>query len=107
MACNIIVLVLDHVRLSTGKLVVTIIDVNHMAPEFLKPWTRENPRYLIEMQEEQPTGAVVGAFTATDADSNIAGYAIDPPSPYFNIDNITGKLLVANPAVSVSRERTF
>ncbi|KYN32871.1 Cadherin-87A, partial [Trachymyrmex septentrionalis] len=73
-----------------GKLVVTIIDVNHMAPEFLKPWTRESPRYLIEMQEEQPTGAVVGAFTATDADSNIAGYAIDPPSPYFNIDNITG-----------------
>ncbi|EFN85300.1 Cadherin-87A [Harpegnathos saltator] len=73
-----------------GKLVVTIIDVNHMAPEFLKPWTRENPRYLIEMQEEQPTGAIVGAFTATDADSNIAGYAIDPPSPYFNIDNITG-----------------
>lgn len=68
-----------------------------MAPEFLKPWTRENPQYLIEMQEEQPTGAVVGAFTATDADSNIAGYAIDPPSPYFNIDNITGKLLVVNP----------
>jgi len=54
------------------------------------------------MQEEQPTGAVVGAFTATDADSNIAGYAIDPPSPYFNIDNITGKLL-ANP-MSVSRK---
>lgn len=42
------------------------------------------------MQEEQPTGAVVGAFTATDVDSNIAGYAIEPPSPYFNIDNITG-----------------
>lgn len=61
-----------------------------MAPEFLKPWTRENPRYLIEMQEEQPTGAVVGAFTAVDTDSNIAGYAIEPPSPYFTIDNITG-----------------
>jgi len=85
---------MHFVQLSTGKLVVTIIDVNHMAPEFLKPWTRENPRYLIEMQEEQPTGAVVGAFTATDADSNIAGYAIDPPSPYFNIDNITGKSLI-------------
>ncbi|XP_076686160.1 cadherin 87A isoform X2 [Andrena cerasifolii] len=73
-----------------GTLIVTIIDVNHMAPEFLKPWTRKNPRYLIEMQEEQPTGAVVGAFTAVDTDSNIAGYAIEPPSPYFNIDNITG-----------------
>ncbi|XP_043681793.1 cadherin-87A [Vespula pensylvanica] len=73
-----------------GTLIITIIDVNHVAPEFLKPWTRNNPRYLIEMQEEQPTGAVVGAFTATDVDSNIAGYAIEPPSPYFNIDNITG-----------------
>ncbi|XP_029049380.1 cadherin-87A [Osmia bicornis bicornis] len=73
-----------------GTLVVTIIDVNHLAPEFLKPWTRENPRYLIEMQEEQPTGAVVGAFTAVDADNNIAGYAIVPPSPYFTIDNVTG-----------------
>jgi len=58
------------------------------------------------MQEEQPTGAVVGAFTATDADSNIAGYAIDPPSPYFNIDNITGKLLVVNP-MSVSRKHVL
>ncbi|XP_074114366.1 cadherin 87A [Cotesia typhae] len=73
-----------------GTLVVTIIDVNHEAPEFLKPWTRENPQYIIEMQEEQPTGAIVGAFTATDADSNIAGYAIEPPSSYFNIDNVTG-----------------
>jgi len=77
-----------------------------MAPEFLKPWTRENPRYLIEMQEEQPTGAVMGAFTATDADSNIAGYAIDPPSPYFNIDNITGKSLIADP-MSISRKRVL
>ncbi|KAK0157779.1 hypothetical protein PV328_011474 [Microctonus aethiopoides] len=74
----------------TGTLVITIIDVNHMAPEFLKPWTKENPYYIIEMQEEQPTGSIVGAFTATDADSNIAGYIIDPPNSYFNIDNITG-----------------
>lgn len=73
-----------------GTLIITIIDVNHLPPEFGKPWTMEKPYYSIEMQEEQPTGAVVGAFTATDADSNIAGYAIEPPSPYFNIDNVTG-----------------
>ncbi|XP_015514773.1 cadherin-87A isoform X1 [Neodiprion pinetum] len=73
-----------------GTLVITIIDVNHLAPEFAKPWTNVNPQYKIEMQEEQPTGAVVGAFTATDGDSNIAGYAIVPPSPYFTIDNVTG-----------------
>lgn len=71
-------------------MIVTIIDVNHFAPEFSKPWTREDPRYSIEMQEEQPTGAIVGAFTATDADNNIAGYAIEPPSPYFHINNVTG-----------------
>lgn len=74
----------------SGTLVVTIIDVNHLQPEFLKPWTKENPVISIEMQEEQPTGAIVGAFTATDADSNIAGYEINPPSSYFNINNITG-----------------
>nr|OXU29140.1 hypothetical protein TSAR_006401 [Trichomalopsis sarcophagae] len=73
-----------------GNLVVTIIDVNHFAPEFARPWTREDPKYSIEMQEEQPTGAIVGAFTATDADNNIAGYAIEPPSPYFHINNVTG-----------------
>ncbi|XP_063989387.1 cadherin-87A isoform X2 [Diachasmimorpha longicaudata] len=78
------------VQQGTGTLVITIIDVNHLPPEFLKPWTKENPKYPIEMQEEQPTGAIVGAFTATDVDSNISGYAIDPPSPYFNIDNVTG-----------------
>lgn len=64
--------------------------MNHLAPEFSKPWTKENPQYAIEMQEEQPPGATVGAFTATDADSNIAGYAIIPPNPYFTIDNVTG-----------------
>ena len=69
---------------------MTIIDVNHFAPQFAPPWTRESPKYVIEMQEEQPTGAVVRAFTATDADNNIAGYAIEPPSPYFHINNVTG-----------------
>ncbi|XP_014205128.1 cadherin-87A [Copidosoma floridanum] len=73
-----------------GTLIVTIIEVNHFAPEFIRPWTREDPRYSIEMQEEQPTGAIVGAFTATDADNNIAAYTIEPPSPYFHINNITG-----------------
>ncbi|KAJ8670760.1 hypothetical protein QAD02_002019 [Eretmocerus hayati] len=73
-----------------GFLIVTIIDVNHFAPEFARPWTRSDPRYSIEMQEEQPTGAIVGAFTATDTDNSIANYAIEPPSPYFNVNNVTG-----------------
>ncbi|XP_011304986.1 cadherin-87A [Fopius arisanus] len=78
------------VQQGAGTLVVTIIDVNRLPPEFLKPWTKDNPQYMIEMQEEQPTGAIVGAFTATDVDSNISEYTINPPSSYFNIDNVTG-----------------
>ncbi|XP_058810290.1 cadherin-87A isoform X2 [Phymastichus coffea] len=73
-----------------GYLIVTIIDVNHFPPEFNSPWTHQQPRYSIEMQEEQPIGAIVGAFTATDVDNNIASYAIEPPSPYFHINNVTG-----------------
>lgn len=76
-----------------GNLIVTIIEVNHFAPEFARPWIRKNPKYSIEMQEEQPTGAIIGAFIATDADNNIAGYVIEPPSPYVRINNITGKYL--------------
>lgn len=76
-----------------GSLIITIIEVNHFAPTFARPWTREDPQYSIEMQEEQPTGAIVGAFTATDADNSIAGYTIEPPSPYVNINNVTGNYL--------------
>ncbi|KAF7987447.1 hypothetical protein HCN44_003209 [Aphidius gifuensis] len=74
----------------SGTLVITIIDVNYLPPEFLKPWTKDNPIINIEMQEEQPVGSIVRAFTATDSDSNISGYEINPPSSYFTIDNITG-----------------
>lgn len=69
---------------------INIIDVNDFPPMFTKPWTREDPRYKIELVEEQPIGTVVGTFTATDSDSNIQGYAIAPPSAYFEINNVTG-----------------
>ncbi|KAL7306286.1 hypothetical protein TKK_0001717 [Trichogramma kaykai] len=73
-----------------GLLIVTIIDLNRFAPQFVRPWSRTDPRYSIEMQEEQPVGATVCAFGATDEDNAIAGYAIEPPNPYFQIDNVTG-----------------
>ncbi|CAB0032464.1 unnamed protein product [Trichogramma brassicae] len=76
-----------------GLLIVTIIDLNRFAPQFVRPWSRTDPRYSIEMQEEQPVGATVCAFGATDEDNAIAGYAIEPPNPYFQIDNVTEKVL--------------
>ncbi|KAE8740358.1 hypothetical protein FOCC_FOCC014138, partial [Frankliniella occidentalis] len=73
-----------------GTLVVNIIDVNDFPPMFSKPWTIEDPRYKVDLIEEQPVGTTVGTFTATDADSNIQGYAIVPSSAYFEINNVTG-----------------
>lgn len=75
---------------------VNIIDVNDFPPMFSKPWTREDPRYKVDLIEEQPIGTTVGTFTATDADSNIQGYAIVPPSAYFEINNVTGTLALQN-----------
>lgn len=73
---------------------VNIIDVNDFPPMFSKPWTREDPRYKVDLVEEQPIGTAVGTFTAMDTDSNIQGYAIDPSSAYFDINNITGKIFL-------------
>uniref|UniRef100_A0A1B6L3B2 Cadherin domain-containing protein n=1 Tax=Graphocephala atropunctata TaxID=36148 RepID=A0A1B6L3B2_9HEMI len=91
---SITVLVTDitapSVQQGTGTLIVTIIDVNDYAPEFPPPWSRDNPAYVLELVEGQPAGAHLGTFTATDRDSNIAHYEINPPSPYFVINNATG-----------------
>ncbi|KAJ1523428.1 hypothetical protein ONE63_001290 [Megalurothrips usitatus] len=79
-----------NIQQGKGTLVVNIIDVNDFPPMFSKPWTREDPRYKADLIEEQPVGTIVGTFTATDEDSNIQGYAIVPPSAYFEINNVTG-----------------
>lgn len=41
--------------------------------------------------EEQPKGSVVATLIATDSDSNIAEYVIDPENEYFHIDKASGK----------------
>jgi len=91
---SITVLVTDvtaaTVQQGTGTLIVTIIDVNDYAPEFPPPWTRDDPAYVLDLVEDQPAGTHLGTFTATDKDSNIAYYEIQPPSPYFAINNATG-----------------
>ncbi|XP_063226687.1 cadherin-87A isoform X2 [Bacillus rossius redtenbacheri] len=73
-----------------GILVVTIVDVNDFAPVFAKPWTSEDPSYTIDVVENQPPGTILDTFTATDADSNIEYYAIEPESDYFEIHNASG-----------------
>ena len=77
-----------------GNLVITIIDVNDFAPEFPLPWTPELKIIEIRVKEEKPVGSEVHKFTATDKDSNIARFEINPPNRYFNIDKGSGKLIV-------------
>lgn len=64
--------------------------MNDYAPEFLKPWSLSNPKYTVEILEEQPSGNLVGTFTAKDPDSNNIWYSIEPSSEYFEINNLTG-----------------
>lgn len=69
---------------------VTILDVNDIPPVFAQPWTKKNPYYVTQIQEELPVNTVLGTFTASDADSEIDHYAIEPESEYFVINETTG-----------------
>lgn len=71
-------------------LVITITDVNDSPPYFMPPWTPQSPYYDLELKEELPAGTIVATYAAHDEDSDIAGYVIDPPSDYFEINYGTG-----------------
>lgn len=74
----------------SGTLIVTILDVNDIPPTFAYPWTKENPYYETRIQEELPADSVLGTFTASDTDSDIDHYAIEPESEYFYVNETTG-----------------
>ncbi|XP_045449394.1 cadherin-87A-like [Melitaea cinxia] len=67
-----------------GELIINIVDVNRHAPVF------GQPAYVERILEEQPIGTILNTYTATDRESPIASIVISPPSPYFEIDNVTG-----------------
>nr|QTE34337.1 cadherin [Galleria mellonella] len=67
-----------------GELIITIVDVNRHAPVFTQP------AYVERLLEEQPVGTVLNTYTAIDKETPIAAVLIQPPSPYFQIDNVTG-----------------
>lgn len=77
-----------------GTLVITIIDLNDFPPSFPPPWSPDHPELSISVMEEQPVGSVVASFVATDPDSNIASYAIEPENPYFAIDKLSGVVTI-------------
>lgn len=62
-----------------------MVDVNRHAPVFTQP------AYTERILEEQPIGTALNTYTATDRETPISAIVIYPPSPYFAIDNVTGK----------------
>uniref|UniRef100_A0A8D8SJI2 Cadherin-87A n=2 Tax=Cacopsylla melanoneura TaxID=428564 RepID=A0A8D8SJI2_9HEMI len=77
-----------------GTLIISIIDVNDIPPEFEPPWTRDEPNYLLEVEEEQPIGSLLGKFTALDKDSSIALYQLEQNGDMFSVNNVTGEVFI-------------
>lgn len=84
----------SYPQIGYGILVVKIIDYNDHPPTFNYPWTILNPRVEFIINEEQPIGTVVGRLQASDVDTDIDYYKIDPPNKYFSIDNQTGVIRI-------------
>ena len=51
---------------------------------------------FLKVGEEQSNGTSVYKFVASDLDSNIAYFKIDPPNKFFDVEPSTGNLLVKN-----------
>lgn len=81
-------------QLGFGNLWVNIVQYNKFAPSFGKPWSRERPDLTFSLRENQPIGTVVTNLIATDKDSKISHYLIDPPNDYFSIDSESGVISV-------------
>ncbi|CAG4946283.1 unnamed protein product [Colias eurytheme] len=73
-----------NLQRTEGELIINIVDVNRHAPVFTQP------SYLERVPEEQPIGTILATYTATDSETPISAIVIHPPSPYFEIDNVTG-----------------
>lgn len=81
-------------QVSYGNLIITITDHNDHPPRFSLPWTPDQPDLTVAIREEQPVGTVIINLIATDEDSDISYYEIDPPSPYFDIGRHSGVITI-------------
>ena len=77
-----------------GNAIVTIIDHNDNPPVFSQPWTPEKPTYSFTILEEQPVGMVVANMLATDLESKISHYSIEPENEYFQIGKTYGVITI-------------
>lgn len=81
-------------RRSIGFLVVNIVDENNNAPVFAAPWSPERPELYFKMAEELPAGSVLAQLVASDSESKISHYQIEPPSEYFELASPSSGLII-------------
>lgn len=79
---------------SVGYLIINVVDVNHNPPIFGAPWSPSQPDLSFQMLEELPVGSILTQLIATDADSKISHYKIDPPNDYFELVSPQSGLIV-------------
>ncbi|XP_074605163.1 cadherin 87A [Brevipalpus obovatus] len=81
-------------QIGFGSVIITLIDHNDHPPVFSLPWTLNRPEYIFTMIEEQPIGTAIANIMATDVESKISRYTIEPPNEFFDINEESGVITV-------------
>lgn len=79
---------------SVGYLIINVMDDNDHAPVFAAPWTPSQPELSYQMLEELPVGSILTQLVASDVDSKISHYEIDPPNEYFELSSPKSGVIV-------------
>lgn len=65
-------------------------NIQFVLKEFTPPWTPTSPKLNFQVLEEQQIGTILTKLQATDADSNIDEYKLEP-NDYFEVNPTTGE----------------
>lgn len=79
---------------SKGYLTINVMDHNNNAPTFGPPWSPDHTDLSFTMLEELPIGSVLTQLVASDQDSKISHYRIEPPNDYFELASSQSGVIV-------------
>ncbi|KAG9509275.1 Cadherin-87A [Fragariocoptes setiger] len=93
----------DKSQVAFGYLIVSIIDNNEHAPYFVAPWTLESPRIMVQMDEERPIGSVLTQLVASDSETRVSHYKIEPPSEYFTLESPQSGIIISKRVIDYEK----
>lgn len=77
-----------------GFLLIHILGENKNRPVFPAPWSPKQPEINLQMPEEMPIGTILTQLMASDTDSKISHFKIEPPNDYFEFSDTHSGILV-------------